>query len=58
MGKDVRAINPQAELHWINYTVPKLDVLDVKKTHDLVFYARICKDKGIEDLILALKQKS
>jgi glycosyltransferase involved in cell wall biosynthesis len=56
MGKDVRAINPQAELHWINYTVPKLDVLDVKKTHDLVFYARICKDKGIEDLILALKQ--
>ena len=56
MGKDVRAINPIAKLHWINYTVPKLDVLDVEKTHDLVFYARICKDKGIEDLILALKQ--
>lgn len=56
MGKDVGAINPNAELHWINYTVPRLDVLDVEKTHDLVFYARICKDKGIEDLILALKQ--
>ena len=56
MVKDVRAINPNAKLHWINYTVPKLDVLAVEKTHDLVFYARICKDKGIEDLILALKQ--
>lgn len=56
MGKDVRAINPNAELHWINYTVPQLKVLDVEKKHDLVFYARICKDKGIEDLILALKQ--
>ena len=56
MGKDVRAINPNAELHWLYYTVPQLSVLDVEKTHDLVFYARICKDKGIEDLILALKQ--
>jgi glycosyltransferase involved in cell wall biosynthesis len=56
MGKDVRTINPQAELHWLYYTVPQLSVLDVEKTHDLVFYARICKDKGIEDLILALKQ--
>jgi glycosyltransferase involved in cell wall biosynthesis len=56
MGKDVRAINPNAELHWINYKIPQLKVLDVVKTHDLVFYARICKDKGIEDLILALKQ--
>ena len=56
MGKDVRAINPEAKLHWLYYTVPQLSVLDVVKTHDLVFYARICKDKGIEDLILALKQ--
>ncbi len=56
MGKDVRAINPNVKLHWLNYTIPQLRVLDVEKTHDLVFYARICKDKGIEDLILALKQ--
>ena len=55
MSKDLRSINPRVELHWLNYTIPKLRVLDVPKTHDLVFYARICKDKGIEDLILALK---
>jgi glycosyltransferase involved in cell wall biosynthesis len=38
-------------------TKPEISSLDFpKKKYDIVFYARLSKDKGIEDLIVALKE--
>jgi len=54
MGKDVKAINPNAKLHWHNYRLNPVQRYNVEKEYDLVFFARISKDKGIEDLLMAV----
>lgn len=53
MGKDIRSINPDAVLHWHNYPMKKLVPMKVEKKFDVVFFARLSKDKGIDDLLKA-----
>lgn len=53
MGKDILNINPNAVLHWHHYPMKAIEPIDAKKEFDLVFFAKISKDKGIEDLLKA-----
>jgi glycosyltransferase involved in cell wall biosynthesis len=53
--KYIRTFNPDAKMFWFHYPVAKSNVKnDVTKEYDLVFFARITKDKGVEDLIKAV----
>lgn len=54
MAVDIRAINPRACLHWHYYPYRATAPFDVPKEFDIVFFARITKTKGIEDLLQAL----
>jgi glycosyltransferase involved in cell wall biosynthesis len=54
MGEDIKAMNKAAFLHWHNYPKLKISPIVVDKQFDLVFFARICKEKGIEDLLQAV----
>jgi glycosyltransferase involved in cell wall biosynthesis len=54
MGEDVKAINPKAVLHWHRYPIKEIAPIVTQKKYDLVFFARISKDKGIEDLLKAV----
>jgi glycosyltransferase involved in cell wall biosynthesis len=59
MAQEVRKYNSAANLHWHWYPifVPN-DLSELHRTSkefDLVYFARITKDKGIEDLILAIQ---
>ena len=57
MKRDILNFNPNAVFLYHNY-VMKIDIkgfdLNVPKEYDIVFFARVTKDKGIEDLIQAL----
>jgi glycosyltransferase involved in cell wall biosynthesis len=57
MGKVVQEINPNAVLHWHGYVMKEIlqkkNIVTDKK-YDLVFFARIDKIKGIEDLLQAV----
>lgn len=57
MSETIMSLNPNAELHFHNYpiSIPKISKSenDIEE-YDLVFFARLTKDKGIEDLIEAL----
>lgn len=54
MPQLISSLNKKAIYHWHNYPVNKPDVkLSEVKTYDIVYFARVCKDKGIEDLIKA-----
>lgn len=60
MGNHIRLFNPNAILHWHGYPIADITPIDIKKEYDIVFFARVCKDKGVEDLLKALviiKQK-
>lgn len=60
MGKDIKALNKEAVLHWHHYPMPIIIPVLVEKKFDLVFFAKVCKDKGIGDLLQAvsiIKQK-
>lgn len=35
--------------------IPCINASEVEKHYDIVFYARVCKEKGIEDLLQAIK---
>lgn len=54
MGKDIKKYNPEAKLHWHLYPIAEIKMYDVKKKYDLIFFARITKEKGIDDLLKAL----
>lgn len=54
MGNDIRKINPNAILHWHHYPVKSITPIAAVKKYDVVFFARIDKDKGIEDLLRAI----
>jgi glycosyltransferase involved in cell wall biosynthesis len=54
MGEDVQKINPRANLLWHRYASKSIKIIEQRKIYDIVFFARICKEKGIEDLIKAL----
>jgi glycosyltransferase involved in cell wall biosynthesis len=51
MRMEIKKINPQAVLHWHNYLFQNISPLNLEKRFDLVFFARITKEKGVEDLI-------
>ncbi|MDZ7721967.1 MAG: glycosyltransferase family 4 protein [candidate division KSB1 bacterium] len=55
MANDIKGFNPNINLFWNTY--PKSEInypQNISKKYDLVFFARIAKDKGIEDLLKAL----
>jgi len=50
------SINPEARLfyHELSPNIPKLEITETtKKLYDIIFFARISRDKGVEDLIEA-----
>jgi glycosyltransferase involved in cell wall biosynthesis len=54
MGDELKIINRHAQLHWHQYPMPTIDPIKVDKQYDLVFFARVSKEKGIEDLLHAV----
>ena len=55
MAKDINAFNTDINLFWNNYPQKEVRLVEkAQKKFDLVFFARISKDKGIVDLIKAL----
>lgn len=54
MGEDVKRFNPSAKLHWHSYKINEIVPVNTDKKFDIVFFARISKEKGIEDLLKAL----
>lgn len=54
MADDVRLINPNAILHWHPYRMRTIEPDNIKKKYDLVYFARMTKDKGIEDVLRAV----
>ena len=54
MGKEIISLNPDAVLHWHNYPMKPIIPVNTGKRFDLVFFARVCKEKGIEDLLYAV----
>ena len=57
MSKTTLELNPEAHLYFHNYpiTIPVyIKDNSIVSTYDIVFFARVCKDKGIEDLLEAL----
>lgn len=54
MAVDVKSINPDAVIHWHQYRMKPIVPYLVEKKYDLVFFARMTKDKGIEDLLRAV----
>lgn len=51
MAEDIRVFNPEAILHWHHYPIAKPEPIETAKVYDIVFFARLCRDKGIEDLL-------
>jgi glycosyltransferase involved in cell wall biosynthesis len=55
MEKFIRNFNPDARMFWFHLPFAKTNVTtNVSKEYDIVFFARVTKMKGIEDLIKAV----
>lgn len=54
MGRDIKSVNQSAILHWHKYPVKVIAPADMEKKYDIVFFARMSKDKGIVDLLKAV----
>lgn len=56
-GSDIKRINPDIELFYHTYGSYRIENPPIckEKKYDIVFFARICKDKGILDLLEAIK---
>ena len=56
MDDYIKDINFNSKAYWHNYPInkPKVDAINVHKKYDCVFFARITKDKGVEDLLKAV----
>jgi len=54
MGEDIKVLNKEAVLHWHHYPMQKISPVEVVKQFDLVFFARVCEEKGIGDLLKAV----
>jgi len=54
MGRDIKKFNPHAVLHWQNYPINEIKLFNSEKKYDVVFFARVTKEKGIEDLLKAI----
>ncbi len=55
MRTTILSLNPKAKLHFHNYpiTIPQL-IKNNESKFDIVYFARVCRDKGIEDLLKAV----
>lgn len=54
MGNEIKQLNFDASLHWHSYVVKistPLEQINTSKRYDVVYFARISKSKGIEDLL-------
>lgn len=57
MGEYIKGFNPDARMFWVHCPFAKTSVVaNGFKEYDLVFYAKICQMKGVEDLIKALSE--
>jgi glycosyltransferase involved in cell wall biosynthesis len=56
MAQDIRNINPHAVLHWHYYPYKVSTPPPAAKRFDVVYFARVSKEKGIEDLLEALSR--
>jgi glycosyltransferase involved in cell wall biosynthesis len=54
LGDEVLNLNSKAKLFHVNYPIKYPNYMEMDKKYDIVFFARISKDKGIGDLIQAL----
>ncbi len=56
MANIVKELNPECKLFWHNYpiNIPTIKS-DPQKKYDIAFFARVTKNKGIEDLIEATR---
>jgi glycosyltransferase involved in cell wall biosynthesis len=58
MSNEIKKFNPEAKLHWhiypVNIPQDLIEYHQVEKKYDCIYFARISKDKGIEDLIDAM----
>jgi glycosyltransferase involved in cell wall biosynthesis len=56
MKNFISVINPNAKFFWheIPITIPEYSPFQKEKIYDFVFFSRVCKEKGFEDLIKAL----
>lgn len=55
MAKDIASFNPKMNLFWNTYPSTGIKYIEnINKIYDLVFFARISRDKGIYDLLEAL----
>jgi len=58
MKETIQSFNPTAKFYWHNYPVniPIISEKEYKleKEYDCVFFARLTRDKGIEDLLIAI----
>ncbi|MCP4970271.1 MAG: glycosyltransferase family 4 protein [Arcobacter sp.] len=58
MESAIKEYNKNAKFHWHNYPINKPNLSEnsdcIDKEFDCVFFARITKDKGIEDLLEAI----
>jgi len=54
MCNDILNLNPNAILHWHDTPIEIPTLIEVEKKYDIVFFARVCKTKGIEDLLKAV----
>jgi glycosyltransferase involved in cell wall biosynthesis len=56
LGEDIKMFSPSVKLFRHFYgSYEVTPTANIEKKYDIVFFARICKDKGIKDLIEAIK---
>lgn len=57
MKKDLTAINPNIRLVWGTFSSENVETIEpvAQKLYDIVFFARICKEKGFDDLLQAIQ---
>lgn len=54
MEHEIKQYRPDSKVFWVNYAMSAYKPILMAKEYDIVFFARVGKDKGIEDLIQAL----
>ena len=56
METDIKTLNSKAKTYWHQYPFVQIEPLNKGKIYDIVFFARVTKDKGIGDLLEALSK--
>lgn len=55
MLDDIKELNTSAKTYFVRYCELHLNPIDIEKKYDIVFFARVCKEKGIIDLLKSLQ---